>query len=130
MSAAGERGSVVAEADAQEAGLGDDVGLGIDHLQLACHVLQRDGGDHMALDGHHIAEFTLRDHQRCRGTQAGGEDPVVGAGSAAPLHVARDGDPHFFPGFFQDLAGDLIGDRGILLQHFFQVLLVFFLNRV
>ena len=65
MISKGEYGNMVAIHDhvitsvPQQAGLRDDVGLGVDGLELARHLLQGDGGDHVVVDGHHVAELAL-----------------------------------------------------------------------
>ena len=82
----------VAEADAQQLGFLDDGGVGIDHLELAGHFLQRHL-DHLALFiAHHIAVIAVENQLAGLGAQAGGEDAVIGAGAAAALGVAGHGD--------------------------------------
>ena len=119
--------SVVAEADAEKTGLGNDVGAGVYSLELAGYLFQGNGGDDPVLDGHHVAVFLVGDHLRRLGAQTGGKNPVIGAGSAATLHMAGNGDPDLAAGGLGDLVGNAVGDGGELLQHMGLVFLEFLL---
>ena len=62
---------------------------------------------------HHHAIFPLQQGLDTGIPQAGGQDPVVGAGGAASLVVAGDGDPGLLTGDLLQLVGDAVGDGGV-----------------
>ena len=105
---------LVAEGDAHVAGRANLVAVGGDGFQLAGHLAERDGNDQVVADGDHVAELLLRNQLRCRSAKAGGEHTVIGAGRAASLEMARNGDADLLPGALGNLVGQAVGDRRLL----------------
>ena len=104
---------LVAEADAQLAGLADEVALGVDVLQLAGDVGQGHAG-HLAVDlGDQEAVVALHDCVAGDRAALGGEDAVLGVGRAAALGVAGDGDAGLAAGAGLDVACERVGDARI-----------------
>src|SRR5699024_6833023 len=102
--------------------------VGVDHLELAGHFLQRHL-DHLALFiAHHVAVLAVENQLAGLGAQAGGEDAVIGAGAAAALGVAGHGDADIEAALFLKLLGNFIGDGGILVV--FQLLLILLLGEL
>src|SRR5690606_1012004 len=83
-----------AEADAEGAGLLDDLRARIDELRLGHRFGDIDRDDLAAAQGDHLSELAALDELGGGDAVAGGEDAVEARGAAAALDVAEHRHPH------------------------------------
>lgn len=88
----------------------DNLGVGVDGFQLACHFAERDLGDFAIDQSHHVAILLLQDQLSCCRADLGGEHTVISIGSSAALCVAGHRDADFTSGRLLDLSSNLVGD--------------------
>ena len=100
----------VAERNADELGLLDNLGIGIDSFEFACDLGKRNLCDLAVFQRDHVAVLLLENQLACCSADLGGEDAVISIGSTAALCVAGNRDTDFTSGRLLDLSSNLVGD--------------------
>ena len=93
--------------------MADDLAVRVHHLQLAGYLGQWGCLDLVIVNHHHVAVLFIPDQLGCRCAQACGQNPVIGAGLAAALGMARNSDTNLLAGLLGDPCADLVGHGGI-----------------
>ncbi len=77
-------------------------------------VFEGDGGDVVAFEGGHLAEFAFEDQLGSFDAETGGQHAVIGAGRPAALQVAERDAPSLDFGPLLDEVGDDLADAAEL----------------